>query len=156
MKLFEDNDFVISAQPKILMSKSKKLKEDFLEEVSLLMGMSKNIRSITIFNQNIFSLGHSINNLGSKKMYYDFSTCEGIKLKNGIMFTSFTKYHTRQNYGYVCDSSVYEQLGIAKIINFGKENKNSITTQIGYFWDRSLSNKKYKISGISFLAWLDV
>ena len=89
-------------------------------------------------------------------MYYNFSTCEGIKLKNGIMFTSFTKYHTRQNYGYVCDNSVYEQLGIAKIINFGKENKNSITTQISYFWDRSLSNKKYEISGISFSAWLDV
>nr|WP_231569292.1 hypothetical protein [Rickettsia endosymbiont of Ixodes pacificus] len=85
LKLFEDNDFVISAQPKILMSKSKKLKEDFLGEVSLLMGMSKNIRSVTIFNQNIFSLGHSINNLGSKKMYYNFSTCEGIKLKNGII-----------------------------------------------------------------------
>lgn len=156
LKLFEDKDFVISAQPKILMSKSKKLKEDFLGEISLLTGMSKNIFSVAIFNQNVFSLGHSINNLGSKKMYYNFSTCEGIKFKNGIMLTSFTKYHTRQNYGYVYDSSVYEQLGIAKIINFGEENKNSITTQIGYFWDHSLSNKKYKISGISFSAWLDV
>ncbi|CAK6506918.1 MAG: TonB-dependent receptor [Rickettsia helvetica] len=156
LKLFEDNDFVISAQPKILMSKSKKLKEDFLGEVSLLMGMSKNIRSVTIFNQNVFSFGHSINNIDSRKMYYNFSTCEGIKFKNGIMLTSFTKYHIRQNYGYVYGSSVYEQLGIAKIINFGKENKNSITTQIGYFWDRSLSNKKYKISGISFSTWLDV
>lgn len=156
LKLFEDNDFVISAQPKILMSKSKKLKEDFFGEVSLLTGVSKNIRSVIIFNQNVFSLGHSINNLSSKKMYYNFSTCEGIKFKNGIMLTSFTKYHTRQNYGYVYDSSVYEQLGIAKIINFGKENKNSLTAQIGYFWDRSLSNKKYKISGISFSTWMDV
>ncbi|MEY4463444.1 MAG: hypothetical protein RLZZ81_415 [Pseudomonadota bacterium] len=156
LKLFEDNDFVVSIQPKILISKSKKLKEDFLGEISLLTGMSKNIRSVTIFNQNVFSLGHSINNLGSKKMYYNFSTCEGIKFKNGIMLTSFTKYHTRQNYGYVYDSSVYEQLGIAKIINFGKENRNSLTAQLGYFWDYSLSNKKYKISGISFSAWLDV
>jgi len=156
LKLFEDKDFVVSIQPKILMSKSKKLKEDFLGEISLLIGMSKNIRSVTIFNQNVFSLGHSINNIGSKKMYYNFSTCEGIKFKNGIMLTSFTKYHTRQNYGYVYDSSVYEQLGIAKIINFGKENRNSLTTQIGYFWDYSLSNKKYKISGISFSTWLDV
>ncbi|HJD60174.1 MAG TPA: hypothetical protein LFW20_05980 [Rickettsia endosymbiont of Omalisus fontisbellaquei] len=156
LKLFEDNDFVISIQPKILMSKSKKLKEDFLGEISLLMGMSKNIHSVTIFNQNVFSFGHSINNLDSKKMYYNFSTCEGIKFKNGIMLTSFTKYHTKQNYGYVYDSSVYEQLGIAKIINFGEENRNSLTAQIGYFWDYSLSNKKYKISGISFSAWLDV
>ncbi|WP_024547371.1 hypothetical protein [Rickettsia gravesii] len=155
LKLFEDKDFVIAAQPKILMSKSKKLKEDFLGKISLLMGMSKNIRPVTIFNQNIFSFGYSIN-IGSKKMYYNFSTCEGIKFKNGIMLTSFTKYHTRQNYGYVYDSSVYEQLGIAKIINFGKENRNLLTAQIGYFWDRSLSNKKYKISGISFSAWLDV
>ncbi|MFV9891103.1 MAG: hypothetical protein AB8U54_04695 [Rickettsia conorii subsp. raoultii] len=155
LKLFEDKDFVIAAQPKILMSKSKKLKEDFLGKISLLMGMSKNIRPVTIFNQNIFSFGHSIN-IGSKKMYYNFSTCEGIKFKNGIMLTSFTKYHTRQNYGYVYDSSVYKQLGIAKIINFGKENRNLLTAQIGYFWDHSLSNKKYKISGISFSAWLDV
>ncbi|WP_103897722.1 hypothetical protein [Rickettsia fournieri] len=139
LKLFEDKDFVIAAQPKILMSKSKKLKEDFLGEISLIMGMSKNIRPVTIFNQNIFSFGHSIN-IGSKKMYYNFSTCEGIKFKNGIMLTSFTKYHTRQNYGYVYDSSVYEQLGIAKIINFGKENRNLLTAQIGHFWDRSLSN----------------
>ncbi|WP_419087402.1 hypothetical protein [Rickettsia conorii] len=139
LKLFEDKDFVIAAQPKILMSKSKKLKEDFLGKISLLMGMSKNIRPVTIFNQNIFSFGHSIN-IGSKKMYYNFSTCEGIKFKNGIMLTSFTKYHTRQNYGYVYDSLVYEQLGIAKIINFGKENRNLLTAQIGHFWDRSLSN----------------
>jgi hypothetical protein len=156
LKLFEDNDFVVSIQPKILMSKSKKLKEDFLGEISLLMGMSKNIHSVTIFNQNVFSFGHSINNLDSKKMYYNFSTCEGIKFKNGIMLTSFTKYHTRQHYGYVYDSSVYEQLGVAKIINFGQEKRNSLTAQIGYFWDYSLSNKKYKISGISFSAWLDV
>ncbi|GAA5252293.1 hypothetical protein [Candidatus Rickettsia kedanie] len=156
LKLFEDKDFVISAQPKILMSKSKKLKEDLLGEISLLMGMSKNILSVTIFNQNILSFRHSMNHLGSKKMYYNFSTCEGIKLKNGIILTSFTQYHTRQNYGYVYDSSVYEQLGTAKIINFGKENRNSLMTQIGYFWDHSLVNKKYKISGISFAAWLDV
>ncbi|WP_016770426.1 hypothetical protein [Rickettsia sibirica] len=138
LKLFEDKDFVIAAQPKILMSKSKKLKEDFLGEISLLMGMSKNIHPVIIFNLNIFSFGHSIN-IGSKKMYY-ISTCEGIKFKNGIMLTSFTKYHTRQNYGYVYDSSVYEQLGIAKIINFGKENRNLLTAQIGHFWDHSLSN----------------
>ncbi|BDU59636.1 hypothetical protein FLA4_00460 [Candidatus Rickettsia kotlanii] len=56
----------------------------------------------------------------------------------------------------IYNSSVYEQLGIAKIINFGKENRNLLTAQIGYFWDQSLSNKQYKISGISFSAWLDV
>jgi len=155
-KLFEDKDFVISIQPKILTVKNKKQKENFLGEISLLNGISKNIRSVTIFNQNVFSFGHSINNIGSKKMYYNFSTCEGIKLKNGIMFTSFTKYHTRQNYGYIYGSSVYEQIGIAKMISFGKENRNSLTAQIGYFWDRSLSNRKYKISGISFSAWLEV
>lgn len=48
LKLFEDKDFVILAQPQILMSKSKKLKEDFLGEISLLVGMSKNIRPVTI------------------------------------------------------------------------------------------------------------
>lgn len=142
-KLFGDHDFVISAQPKILMVSNKKQKESFLGEISLLTGMSKNIHSVTIFSQNAISFGHSIN-------------CEGIKFSNGIMLTSFTKYHTRKNYGSIYDNSVYEQLGVAKIINFGKENKSSLTTQIGYFWDRSLSNKKYKISGISFSAWLDV
>ncbi len=70
----------------------------------------------------------------------NFSICEGIKFKNGIMLTSFTKYHTRQNYGYVYDSSVYKQLGIVKIINFGKENRNLLTAQIGHFCDHSLSN----------------
>lgn len=155
-KLFEDNDFVISVQPKILMNKNKGLKEDFFGEISLLSGTSKKIRFFTIFNQNVFSLGHSINNINNKKMYYNFSTCEGIKFKSGIMISSFTKYHTRQNYGYVYDSSVYEQIGIAKVINFSSEEKNSLTTQIGYFWDRSLSNKNYKISGIAFSSWLNV
>ncbi|XVN41921.1 MAG: hypothetical protein RCO49_09050 [Rickettsia endosymbiont of Argas persicus] len=151
-KLYEDKDFVISTQPKILMAKNK----NFIGKISLLTGTSKNIRSVTIFNQNVFSLGHSINNLDSKKMHYSFSTCEGIKLKNGIMLTSFTKYHTRQNYGLVYDNSVYEQLGIAKIINLNEESKKTLTTQIGYFWDRSLSNKKYRISGVSFSVWMDV
>lgn len=155
-KLFEDSNFVISTQPKILMNKNKNTKENFLGEISLLTGISKNIHSVTIFNQNIFSLGHSINNMNSKKMYYSFSTCEGIRFKNGIMFTNFTKYHMRQNYGYIYDNSVYEQIGIAKIINWGEEGKNSLTAQIGYFWDYSLSNRKYKISGVSFSAWMDI
>ncbi|HJD55508.1 MAG TPA: hypothetical protein LFW21_02450 [Rickettsia endosymbiont of Pyrocoelia pectoralis] len=118
-KLFEDNDFVISAQPKILMNKDIGLKKDFFGEISLLSGTSKKIRFFNIFNQNVFSLGHSINNTKHKKMFYSVSTCEGIKFKNGVMISSFTKYHTRQNYGYIYDSSVYEQIGIAKIINFG-------------------------------------
>ncbi|MGX6960292.1 MAG: hypothetical protein ACIPMY_03455 [Rickettsia endosymbiont of Pentastiridius leporinus] len=78
-KLFEDNDFVISAQPKILMNKNTGLKEDFFSEISLLSGTSKKIRFFSIFNQNVFSLGHSINNTKHKKMFYSVSTCEGIK-----------------------------------------------------------------------------
>ncbi len=156
LKLFQENDFVISLQPKIFVSKDKGCREEFFAEFSLLSGMSKQIYSATVFNQNTVSIGHYLNYLGYKKRYYNVSTSEGIKFENGFMLVSFTKYHNRQDYGYIYEKTVYEQLSVAKIIKFDNVGKNFLTTQIGYFWDRSLSNKKYKISGITFSVWLDV
>ncbi|WP_341789444.1 hypothetical protein [Rickettsia endosymbiont of Polydrusus tereticollis] len=156
LKLFQENDFVLSLQPKIFVSKNKGRAEEFFAEISLLAGMSEKIYSASVFNQNTVSIGHYLNYFGYKKRYYNVSTTEGVKFKNGFMLVSFTKYHNRQDYGYIYEKTVYEQLSVAKIIKFDNVGKNFLTTQLGYFWDQSLSNKKYKISGITFSIWLDV
>ncbi|MCC8368946.1 MAG: hypothetical protein LN573_02555 [Rickettsia endosymbiont of Oxypoda opaca] len=156
LKLFQENDFVLSLQPKIFVSKNKGRAEEFFAEISLLSGMSEKIYSASVFNQNTVSVGHYLNYLGYKKRYYNVSTTEGVKFENGFMLVSFTKYHNRQDYGYIYEKTVYEQLSVAKIIKFDNVGKNFLTTQLGYFWDQSLSNKKYKISGITFSIWLDI
>ncbi|MFY9589936.1 hypothetical protein OTR29_04160 [Rickettsia endosymbiont of Halotydeus destructor] len=156
LKLFQKNNFVLSLQPKIFVSKNKNCKEEFFAEISLLSGISEKIYSATVFNQNTFSIGHYINYIGYKKIYINTSTTEGIKFANGFMLVNFTKYHTRQDYGYIYTETVYEQLSVAKIIKLDNVGKNFLTTQLGYFWDQSLSNKKYKISGITFSLWLDI
>jgi hypothetical protein len=156
LRLLHDNAFVVSIQPKILINKDQGCSENFFAEVSLLSGLSHDISWASIFNQNVLSFGHYINYQGYKKRYYNFSISEGIKFKNNWMLVNFTKYNAKQGYGYIYEKSIYEQLSIAKIINIDNIRKNSLTVQLGYFWDYSLINKKYKVSGVTFSIWLDI
>jgi hypothetical protein len=130
--------------------------QQFSYELLLLSAFSKKIRTVSVFAESVFSFGQALNNSYTRRSHYSFSISEGIEFQNGIMLVDFTKYYTRRNYGSIYNRTLYKQLSIAKKIKFGNLKKNGLTTQIGYFCDKSLINKHYKISGVIFSIWMDV
>lgn len=156
VKLFQNNTHIISLQPKIIFSQNTKNYQQFSYEVLLLSGRSRKFGSISIFSENSFSIGTNLKTKYEGKNYYTFSSTEGIKFENGIMIASFLQYHLRKNHNYIYNKTLFVQLSIAKQIKFDKLGSKNLTMQIGYFVDRSLINKNYKLSGIRLSAWTDI
>ncbi|WP_341753138.1 MULTISPECIES: hypothetical protein [unclassified Candidatus Tisiphia] len=159
IKLFQNIHRVVSVQPRIYITQDG-CEQQFSYELLLLSAISKKIRTIlgetSVFAQGILSFGQNLNNPYGKRSHYSFSISEGVEFKNGIMLLSFAKYYIRKNYGNIYNKTLYKQFSIAKNIKFGNLKKNSITTQIGYFSDKSLIKQRYKISGVIFSIWMDI
>ncbi|WP_375330670.1 hypothetical protein [Candidatus Tisiphia endosymbiont of Oplodontha viridula] len=155
IKLFQNTNKIVSVQPRIYMTKDG-CQQQFSYELLLLSAFSKKIRTVSVFAESVFSFGQALNNSYTRRSHYSFSISEGIEFQNGIMLVDFTKYYTRRNYGSIYNRTLYKQFSVAKRIKFGNLKKNSLTTQIGYFCDKSLINKHYKISGVIFSIWMDV
>jgi len=156
IKLLQWGNRIITVQPKIQMTTSANGQSQFFYELLLLTGISRHSSIASIFAESSFGVGKELNNLYTRRSYYSFSTTEGVEFKNGLMFVSFIKYYIRKNYGNIYDKTVYNQLSIAKKINFSTSKNKNITTQIGYFWDKSLINQNYQISGLIFSLWINV
>ncbi|WP_425362911.1 hypothetical protein [Candidatus Tisiphia endosymbiont of Hybos culiciformis] len=159
IKLFQNVRRVVSVQPRIYMTQDG-CEQIFSYELLLLSAMSKKIRTIlgetSVFAEGILSFGQDLNNPYGKRSHYSFSISKGVEFQNGIMLVSFAKYYNRTNCGNIYNKTLYKQFSIAKKIKFGNLKKNSLTTQIGYFVDKSLIKQRYKISGVIFSIWLDV
>ncbi|WP_375318530.1 hypothetical protein [Candidatus Tisiphia endosymbiont of Oplodontha viridula] len=159
IRLFQDVSRVVSVQPRIYMAQDG-CEQLFSYELLLLSAISKKIRTIlgetSVFAEGILSFGQDLNNPYGKRSHYSFSISKGVEFQNGIMLVSFAKYYNRTNYGNIYNKTLYKQLSIAKKIRFGNLKKNSVTTQIGYFVDKSLIKQRYKISGVIFSIWLDI
>jgi hypothetical protein len=158
IKLLQNDKYIISVQPRISVNKNTAHQPQLAYELLLLSGISKNFRSASLFTQNSIGFGQDLNNSYSKRNYYCFSTSEGIKFDNNILLTSFTQYSFRKNYGNIYSKTLYNQLSVAKEIKLSKPNNssnNDLTAQIGYFWDQSLINKNYKLSGVIFSLWIN-
>lgn len=152
-KLFQNNNRIISLQPKILFSWYNG-KQEFAYELLLLSGVSKQHRSISLFAESNFAFGQHYT-ASKLRNYYTISTTEGVKFKNGIMLVNFVKCYIRRK-NYIYNKTLYNQFSIAKHIKFGNLKKNTLITQIGYFVDKSLINQNYKVSGVIFSIWIDI
>ncbi|MCC8397708.1 MAG: hypothetical protein LN569_00020 [Rickettsia endosymbiont of Labidopullus appendiculatus] len=159
IKLFQDAHRVVSVQPRIYITQDG-CEQQFSYELLLLSAISKKVRTISgaisVFVEGILSFGQNLNSPYGKRSHYSFSMSKGVEFQNGIMLVSFTKYYNRRNYGNIYNKTLYKQFSIAKKIKFGNLKKNSLTTQIGYFWDKSLIKQRYKISGVIFSIWMDI
>ncbi|MCC8371634.1 MAG: hypothetical protein LN568_02610 [Rickettsia endosymbiont of Pseudomimeciton antennatum] len=155
IKLFQDAHRVVSVQPRIYITQDG-CEQQFSYELLLLSAISKKVRTISVFAEGILSFGQNLNSPYGKRSHYSFSMSKGVEFQNGIMLVSFTKYYNRRNYGNIYNKTLYNQLSVAKKIKFGNLKKNSLTTQIGYFLDKSLIKQRYKISGVIFSIWMDI
>ena len=155
INLFQNANYLLTIQPKLYLSHHSNCPSELLYELLLLAGMSKTIANFLIFAEQSFGFTKDINS-PYKKQIYSITTTEGIKFASGIMLTSYSKYSIRTGYGNIYNQSLYTQLSVAKDIRFNSNRYSNFTALIGYFWDRSLINKSYKLSGLVFSIWLDI
>lgn len=154
-KIFQNQNYILSLQPQISVIKDND-DEEIFQEALLLAGYSEKKKSVELFTQA--ALGLSICHSASchNKSNYSFAVSEGIKTFKGIMVVNFTKYTLRKNYGFAYRKTLYEQLSIAKEFKLKDAPKGNFNIQLGYFLEKSLKYKLYKISGMIFSVWFEL
>lgn len=156
INLLHNTNRILSIQPKIYMLPSVNNNSEWLYELLLLAGISKTVSSTLIFIEHAIGFASSARKACDRKQNYSLATTEGIKLSNGIMLTSYSKYTVRRGYGNIYSKTLYIQLSIAKSIHSNRMLYNNLVTQIGYFCDKSLVNKNYRLSGLVFSIWIEL
>ena len=156
INLLHNANYIISIQPKIYMVQNLNYNPEWLYELLLLTGISKTISNRLMFIEYAIGLARSMNKSCNRKHNYSIATTEGIKLPYGIMLTSYSKYTVRSGYGNIYSKTLYTQLSVAKAIHSNKMLYSNLVTQIGYFWDKSLINKHYRLSGLVFSIWVEI
>ena len=68
-KIFQNNNFIFSLQPKVSITKDTFLKDELFNEISFLVGSSKKWRNIEMFTDTGLSLGKCVNCTTTKKYY---------------------------------------------------------------------------------------
>jgi len=155
-KLFQNNAYILSIQPKFIVNKNQNYPTELFGEISFLAGLSKKKKYANLFSEIGVGVGLCHSNSCDNKKYFSLALSEGMKFPSGFMLVNFTKYYIRKNYGSIYNKTIYEQLSIAKEIKFGNIKQNNLTLQLGYFWDSSLKHSDYQISGTVFSVWLDI
>lgn len=156
VKLLEHNSYIFLIQPQIYAHKDSRAAQELFYETALITGTSYNKGKITFVLNSEIALCHGINSATHKKRYYSLAASESIKMPYGFMFTNFSKYYIRSNYGLTYHKTIYEQLAIAKTIHSNSTKRSDVTIQIGYFWNHSLNYIPYKISGTIFSIWTEI
>ncbi len=159
LKLFQNDQYIISMQPKFITEKIDGSKEQNYAEFSLLTGKTYKGRLGEVFIEFWAGFGRCMRHSCIDKRYSHYSVSEGYKMPLGLMITNFTRYYLRKSYGEIHSRTIYNQLSLARETKFGKCRQNKLTSQIGYFTDQSTISgigKYYKVSGLMFSMWLDV
>jgi hypothetical protein len=154
-KIFQNNNFILSIQPQLTVNRHSTLSCETLQELIFLAGVTKSKGEYEFFTEGSVAISDRLSSISKKNKSSTYTHAEGIKLPIGITLMNFTKYYVRKHCNPILKLSVYEQLSVAKTFNFGNVRDKSLTIQLGYFWDKSLKIKSYKISGVVFSIWLE-
>lgn len=152
-KLLKQDKFIMTVQPKIYLDRYARQKESWFSEIGLMLGYS--------FNNNIFCdtgifFASCFTSRCDTKNIVGISFAEGLKLNNGFALYNFTKYYVRKTDNTIYRRSVYEQILFAKEIELGDLNHNYFTLAAGYYFDQSLTDSSFKLSGPIISLWLEL
>lgn len=154
-KLFQSKEFILSLQPNFHFSTHNNRSFSKYFDIGLMLGHSKQKKKYSLYSEiGVVARTPFYNNKGDVSYVLMFN--EGTKLNNGFMVSNYTEYEHIVNKKSVYESTIYDQLAIAKEICFDVKKSKCFTTQVGYFWKESLVERTYKISGPIFSLWLNI
>ncbi|MGI4776105.1 MAG: hypothetical protein ACRYE9_04210 [Janthinobacterium lividum] len=155
-KILQQQNFVLSTQIQFSAQDYSGLSPGYSVEMFLLAGKSSQKKYGENFTEVNISAANGILKNDTHNNLYSFAIAKGTKFSNNFTISSYTKYTNRRNCHRIYKETIYEQLSVAKTVNFANNVANtSFTVQIGYFWDRSLKNRNYQTSGIVFSLWTE-
>lgn len=156
-KLFDNDSWIVTLQPKLYMNSYGNLKNKLFQEIGLIVGYSREtIAEATIFSDVGIFAGSCISNRCNGENSGGISFTEGVKFQNGVIFYNFLQYSTRNVDNKIYNKSLYEQISVAKEIGFGRLKRNNFTISTGYFFDQSLVDRSFKLSGPVFSLWFNI
>lgn len=157
VKLLHNAKYIISLQPKIHLNQQDNYRNrETFYETAVAFGASKKNRKLTFILDSAITFGFGINRKAYKKQYYSLALSETVKFPYNIMLVNFSKYNIRNNCNPIYYKTLYEQISLAKELNLNSKKIHNINVQIGYFWDRSLVNTRYNVSGAIFSIWSEI
>jgi hypothetical protein len=156
-KVFNNDNWIITLQPKLYMDKYGKSGNKLFQEIGLMVGYSREtITGATKFSEIGIFAGNSVNNKWNMEDSGSISFTKGIKFQSGIMLYNFLRYYTRKVDNKIYNKSLYEQISVAKETGFGRLKRNNFTVSAGYFFDQSLVDRNFKLSGPVFSLWFNI
>lgn len=155
--LYKDDSWQISLAPEITYSKITKLNKTIITNIGSFIGHSRISKS---GKKNVAELGFVIGkifNEGYKNtIFKKISFFEGVEVLKSLFLNNYFEYSFASNGNVMYKNVMYEQIGISKEFAMGRVGRQRLTTQIGYYWKKSLSNKAFKVSGPVFSLWMNL
>lgn len=87
------------------------------------------------------------------KKTYGLSIMEGFKIENGLVLNNFSAVSFDKLGKKITEQEYFDQISIAKIINFDSLGRSSLTIQLGYFWKGSFLYRNAIATGPILSLW---
>jgi hypothetical protein len=159
VKLMQDKKYVLSVQPKISFLQTNSHEKPIVStEARVLLGINRKIKKYNIVHFNNFEFAYKVSNFEPKEIFIGEIT-EGFRFKNGMYLLLQSFIENRSTKIRVFKSTAKGQFSIAKEFNFSRNffktrNQTKLTAQVGYFYNKSLSERIKLGEGVFFSLWL--
>lgn len=154
-KLFENDKFIVTLQPKLHYSTYHNNTSSSID-MGLLFGHSQESKKYKTFQEFSITLRKHFDQHIKNSLGYVISMTEGAQFNNGILIINYTEYEHKNSAHWLDRAIIYEQVSIAKIFSLDTLDRQSVTAQLGYFWKGSVAKSPYAISGPIFTLWFDL
>jgi hypothetical protein len=162
IKLFQNEKYILSVQPKILISQDDDYNEPIIAtEGRLLLGFNKKSSKYNLTHFRNFEFAYKTSTNDPKDTFIGEIT-EGVRFKSGFYLLWQNIIEKKNVKLKTFKETLREQLSIAKTINVSRSGGKSkgrnaeLTFQLGYYTTFSMIRKRRLAEGVIFSLWLKI
>jgi len=151
-KLYSNDKLIITLKQQVQFGRYQN-DRNFVASTSVLFGYAKTKKN----GQTLFQdIGFFIEVPIANDINQGIEITDGIKFKNGIIISNYFRYMFEEKDHIAYRRSIYEQISVGKVIRVGNLKKLDLTLQLGYFWNQSLIDTNFMVSGPTFSLWFNI
>ena len=156
-RLWQNDRFIISVAPRInLLHYSQANKKVILSNGLYLGRSSCNENDLCNFSEFGLNFSKGVGHNARKELAVAFSFQDGYKTASGLSLSSYSEMEYNRFSKASKEFRFFEQISIAKDIDFANLKANKMTLQVGYFWKGCLNRAYDTISGPVISLWLTI
>ena len=155
--LYKNDSWQISLVPEISYKKRAKQNKARIMDIGSYIGYSRisksGKKSVSEFG---FVIGKIFNDGYKNTIFRKISFFEGVELLKSLSINNYFEYSFTNNGNIIYNNTIYEQIGVSKEFAIGQNDQQKFTTQIGYYWKKSLVSSSFMVSGPVFSLWMSL